>query len=209
MIRRLFFNLLRITVTLVLLAVLLVIFHGHLLRFAGNLLICEDNMEKVPALFVLSGDPWDRGNEAVRLFKKGFAEKIICTGENVPRLFLIADIQYPESELTKMNILSQGVPSEKVILLNKGTSTKEEAGHILEYCRQNNIKKLAVVSTKFHTRRIRNTFSKKFKEAGMELIIRGAPSSAYSEDRWWQNEDGLIFVNNEYIKIMYYWMKGY
>jgi uncharacterized SAM-binding protein YcdF (DUF218 family) len=188
---------------------LLFLFRVPILQFIGNRLICEDKMEKVSALFVLSGDPWDRGNEAVRLYKQGWAEKIICTGENIPRLFLIADIQYPESELTRMNIVSQGVPSAHVELLSKGTSTKEESDFIIDYCRQRNLKKVGVVSAKFHTKRIKNTFSEKFKEAGLELTIFGAPSSVYEENYWWKNEEGLIFVNNEYIKIMYYWAKGY
>ncbi|HXH19014.1 MAG TPA: YdcF family protein [Chitinophagales bacterium] len=183
---------------------LLYIFRVSILRFIGNQLICEDKMEKVEALFVLSGDPWDRGNEAARLYKEGLAEKIICTGENVPRLFLIAGILYPESELTQMNIIAQGVPSKNVELLCKGTSTKEEADFILEYCLRHQIKKLAVVSTKFHTRRIQYTFRKQFKKAELQLIIHGAPSSEYDENYWWRNEEGLIFVNNEYIKIMYY-----
>lgn len=197
--------------TAILLVLLLVFFllHVPILRAFGNFLIKEDEMEKVPALFVLSGDAWDRGNEAVRLYKEGFAEKLICTGENVPRLFLITGIPYLESELTQFHMVANGVPAEKVELICKGTSTKEEADVILAYCQEHGIKKLAVVSTKFHTRRIRNTFRKKFEDAGMQLIIRGAPSSAYNETEWWKNEDGLIFVNNEYIKITYYWLKGY
>jgi len=184
------------------------LFRVPILQFIGNRLIYEDSMEKVPALFVLSGDPWDRGNEAVSLYKEGLTEKIICTGESVPRLFLIAGIQYPESELTRMHIIAQGVPPSNMEILSKGTSTKEESDFIIEYCRQHNIKKAGVVSTRFHTRRIKNTFKKKFKEAGIDLIIHGAPSSVYEEDYWWKNEEGLIFVNNEYIKIMYYWVKG-
>ena len=192
-----------------LLLLLLFIFRVPILRFIGNQLICENKMEKVQAIFVLSGDPWDRGNEAVRLYKQGFAEKIICTGENVPRLFLIAGILYPESELTQMNIIAQGVPAKDVELLCKGTSTKEESDYILESCKHNGIKKLAVVSTKFHTWRIHNTFGKKFKDTGLQLIIHGAPSSAYEENFWWRSEDGMIFVNNEYIKLIYYRLKGF
>lgn len=191
-----------------LLLLLLFIFRIPILRSIGNQLIDEGNMEPVEALFVLSGDPWDRGNEAVRLYKQGLAEKIICTGENVPRLFLIAGIQYPESQLTRMNIIAQGVPPNDVALLTKGTSTKEEADHILAYCIQNNIKKVAVVSTKFHTRRVQYAFGEKFRDAGIHLIIHGAPSSAYDENYWWRSEDGLIFVNNEYIKIGYYWLNS-
>ena len=191
------------------LLLLLFLFRVPLLRFVGNQLIDEDEVEKTPAVFVLSGDAWDRGNEAIKLYKQGFAEKIICTGENVPRLFLIAGIPYPESELTQLHLLANGIPARDIELLCKGTSTKEEADYILEYCKQRDIKKLAIISTRFHTRRIGNTFRKKFEEAGLELIICGAPSSAYDENEWWKSENGLIFVNNEYIKILYYWMKGY
>jgi len=203
LIKKLFF----ITLVFCLLVLLLFIFRSPILRAIGNALVCEDRMEPVEALFVLSGDPWDRGNEAVRLYKQGLAEKIICTGENIPRLFLIAGILYPESELTQMNIIAQGVPSTQVALLCKGTSTKEEADYILEYCLQHKIKKLAVVSTRFHTRRVQYAFRQKFRDAGLSLLIHGAPSSEYDESRWWHSEEGLIFVNNEYIKLIYYWIK--
>lgn len=188
---------------------LLLLFHAPLLRFIGNQLIDEDRLTKTQAAFVLSGDAWDRGNEAIKLYKKGFAEKIICTGENVPRLFLIAGIPYPESELTQLHLLSGGIPAQDIELLCKGTSTKEEADYILAYCREHNIKKLTIISTRFHTRRIGNTFRKQFADAGLQLHIHGAPSSAYRENEWWKSENGLIFVNNEYIKILYYWLKGY
>ncbi|GIV34915.1 MAG: hypothetical protein KatS3mg031_2450 [Chitinophagales bacterium] len=180
-----------------------------ILRAAGNYLICEDPLEHAPALFILSGDPWDRGNEAIRLYKSGYAEKIICTGENVPTLFKIAGIDYAESELTWMHLLASGVAAEDAELLCLGTSTREEAEHILHYCREHNVKKAIIVSSLFHTRRMRNTFRKVFQNTGIHLIIRGAPSSVYDENRWWEKEEGLIFVNNEYIKIIYYRLKGF
>lgn len=191
------------------LLLILFLFHVPLLRIIGNQLIDEDRIEKTSAVFVLSGDAWDRGNEAIKLYKQGFVKKIICTGENIPRLFLIAGIPYPESELTQLHLIANGIPARDIELLCKGTSTKEEADYILEYCKQRDINKLTIISTKFHTRRIGNTFRKKFEAAGLQLIIRGAPSSAYDENKWWESEDGLIFVNNEYIKILYYRMKGY
>ncbi len=193
--------------TVAVLFALLLIFallHVPILRFFGNQLVYENKMEHVPALFILSGGAWDRGNEAIRLYHEGYVEKIICTGENIPTLFKIAKIDYFESELTKMHLLNEGIPENDILLILKGTSTKEEADYILEYCRENNIKKLAVLSTKFHTERIKQTFKKRFEDEGLQLIIRGAPSSSYDENEWWKSENGLIFVNNEYIKIVYY-----
>src|SRR5688572_7430447 len=93
-----------------LLLLLFYFFHAPILRFFSNRLIYEDKMEKVQTLFVLSGDPFDRGNEAIRLYNQNLAEKIICTGENVPELFKIVHVEYIESELTKMYLMNKGIP---------------------------------------------------------------------------------------------------
>jgi uncharacterized SAM-binding protein YcdF (DUF218 family) len=99
------------------------------------------------------------------------------------------------------------IPDSIITEIRKGTSTKEESDIILNYCLQHHIKKAIVLSSKLHTRRINEVFRKKLKDAGIELIIHGAPSSQYNEMYWWQSEDGLIAVNNEWIKRMYYWWK--
>jgi hypothetical protein len=64
-----------------------------------------------------------------------------------------------------------------------------------------------VLSSKLHTHRINEVFRKKLKDAGITLVVRGAPSSQFDEMHWWQSENGLIAVNNEWIKRMYYWWK--
>ena len=64
-----------------------------------------------------------------------------------------------------------------------------------------------VVSDKFHTNRIDYAFRDVFEDAGIQLVLRGSPSNAYSESNWWANEEGLIMVNNEYIKLLYYYIK--
>jgi hypothetical protein len=49
-------------------------------------------------------------------------------------------------------------------------------------------------------------FRKRFEQAGIALCIAGAPSTTYNEKLWWAKENGLIMVNNEYIKLLYYWI---
>lgn len=193
----------------VVLAVLLLLFllRYPIMRGFGNWLIVEDELQKVEALFVLSGGPLDRGNEAVNIYNKGHVQQIVCTGENIPHDFEAVGIKYLESEITRINISRQNVPVENIILIKKGTSTFEEAEEILAYCEQHQLKKVMVLSSRFHTRRINWVLRHQFDDAGIELVLRGAPSSAYNESRWWENEHGLIALNNEYIKIVYYWIK--
>lgn len=179
-----------------------------ILRAFGNYLIEEDQLKKSEAIFVLSGGPWDRGNEAARLFKNGYANKIICTGQNVPHNFKALNMDYLESEITRFNLIrNNNIADSSVALIKKGTSTFEESEIILDYCQTNNIEQCIIVSSKFHTRRIDQVFEEKFAKSGIDYILRGAPSTNYDEQRWWANEYGLIALNNEYIKIVYYWWK--
>ena len=187
---------------------LLYVFRFDVLRAFGNYLIEEDHLEQCPVLFVLSGGPWDRGNEAARLFKKGYADRIVCTGKNLPHNFKALGMDYPESEITRLNLIrNNNIADSSVKLIKKGRSTFEESNIILDYCQDNNIDKCIIVSSKFHTRRIDQVFEEKFANSGIDYILRGAPSTNYEEQRWWANEYGLIALNNEYIKIFYYWWK--
>ncbi|MFM2286278.1 MAG: hypothetical protein RLZZ543_1775 [Bacteroidota bacterium] len=178
-----------------------------IMRVVGHYLIKEDALSQCDAIFVLSGNPNDRSKEAARLFKAGYAPYVVCTGESVQRILLVVGDSTDEADLSRMSLLKFGVPSEKIESLHIGTSTREESDAILSYCKSKGFKKIMVVSDKFHTNRIDYAFRKIYEEAGVELILRGCPSTAYSEEMWWANEEGLIMVNNEYVKLMYYYIR--
>lgn len=178
------------------------------MQAASSFLIVEDELKPADAIFVLSGNAFDRGMEAARLFKQGYSFPIVCTGENVATDIKALGLYYTEGQITEIMLTSEGgIDSNYVILLEKGTSTMEESAAILEYCKANDMTRIIVVSTKFHTRRIHHVFREKFKDSGIEVIIRGASHNKYDEDLWWENEYGLIDLNNEYIKMVYYWLK--
>lgn len=189
-----------------LLGLSLYFFSNYFLWWPGYYLISEDEPAKCKAIFVLGGDSYDRGNHAVKLFKEGFSDKIICLGENVPNIFKAMGINYSESEVTKINI-QRLIPENKIEVLKTGTSTIEEARAIVKYCITHDIGKAIVVSSRFHTRRVRKVFEPLSKPHNVELLIAGAPSSTYLEREWWKSEEGLIMVNNEYVKLMYYAIK--
>ena len=192
----------------ILIGIFLYLFRAPVLWSLGNFLICEDEVEQVEVLFVLGGGSFDRGNEAARLFKAGFTNQIVCVGENVPPIFKALNLPYSESKVTRINLIKNNkVPRAGIIIIEKGTSTKEEAGYVIQYCLENNIKQAIVLSSKFHTRRVKSIFNPLFEANDIELILRGAPSSNYSEDEWWKTEEGLIMVNNEYVKLVYYFFK--
>jgi uncharacterized SAM-binding protein YcdF (DUF218 family) len=193
---------------IVLIFALLFLMRVPIMSMMGRYLISEDALQKSDAIFVLGGSSFDRGNEATRLFGQGYATKIVCMGENVPSVFKAIDKDYTEAEVAKINIVrNNDVKKRDVVLLEIGTSTKEESEAIAQYCEDEQLKRIIILSDKFHTRRIRGVFEPLFEEIETELIIHGTGSTQYDEAEWWKYEQGLLMVNNEYVKLIYYWLK--
>lgn len=183
---------------------LLFLFRFELLRATGRYLISEDEPCRVQAIFVLAGGPKDRADEALELYRQGLGRFLVCTGGTVPADFEALGLLFREAEITAAYLARSGMDSSAIVLLPEGSSTLEESDLILRYCLEKKLDTVMVVSHRFHTRRIRSFFEKPFREAGIYLNIHGAPSSQYDEKRWWENEYGLLMVNNEYVKLIYY-----
>lgn len=182
-------------------------FKTPILQSFSNFLMKQDAPEKADLMVVLSGSAFDRGNEGARLYKEGYAKQVICPGGNLEDLFLILGDTMYESDLCRKNVIRNGVADSLVTALHYGTSTREEADTILGYCKQHQIKKIIVVTTLFHTRRAGRVYKERFAKEGITVLMRGAHASDYSEDLWWQSEYGLIALNNEYMKTLYYLIK--
>ena len=179
-----------------------------ILAGVGNFLICEDPIDTVDVVFVLGGSSYDRGNEAARLYEAGYIGQIICVGGNVPSILKVLNMDQPEAELTGTHLIdNHHIVHPDIVMIARGSSTMEEAAVIAQYCKDNGIQRAMVLSSKFHTRRIGYVMDKVFSEKEVEVFVRGAPSSVYSESEWWYQEEGLIMVNNEYVKFLYYLLK--
>jgi uncharacterized SAM-binding protein YcdF (DUF218 family) len=177
-----------------------------MMRWLGAGLIKEDTLQQSDAIFILSGNPEARAKQAASLYRSGYAKRLVCTGESIPELLESFDLNVRECDLTKLKLLEFTLPETAIALLPMGTSTREECDAILAYCKNNSLRKIIVLSDRFHTARMQYAFRKQFEAAGIELCIAGAPSISYNESKWWAKENGLIMVNNEYIKLIYYWI---
>lgn len=201
-----FFKVLSVTIALVL---LLFFLRKPILRTTGNSLIKVNDPTKVHNIYVLSGNPYDRGRKALEIYNQGYGTEIVCTGENIASNINALGKHLTEGQLTEHYLKTLGFDTTALGSLPIGTSTKEEVDAIIAHLNQTNQNQCIVVTSLFHTRRVRKVFKKNKKQSGIEAIIIGAPSSTYDETAWWKSEQGLIAVNNEYLKLFYYWLKGY
>ncbi len=194
-------------VTLVMLLLALWIFRFPLLRATGNLLISSDPPVPADAIYVLGGASLDRGTAAVELLNDGIAPIAFCLGELVPQSLEGEGLFIPEGQLIANVMLRAGADPAKVEVILEGTSTWEESEAILDHAIENAFDTVMIVSTDFHSRRVGMVFRDRFRKQGIKVYVHGAPSSEYDSRRWWESEQGLMMVNNEYVKLIYYWLK--
>lgn len=182
-------------------------FRVTLLRSLSEALVAVDEPFAAEAIFVLAGNALDRGNKAAELWKAGYAPRIICLGKLRNRVLYAFQIEKNEAEVTRAVVLRAGVAPGAVELLEKATSTYEECAAILAYCRQREIQKIIIVSNRLHTARIRGVVDDLFAAGAPQVRIVGANSTEFDHRNWWKKEAGLLFVNNEWMKRLYYWYK--
>lgn len=183
------------------------IFRNPILRGIGNYLVAEDNVESTEACFVLGGNSFERGSQAIKLSKIYPEQNFVATGGNYPLQIQAFDTTMFEAELTKHFMVKRGVAPDKIQTLTGSTSTLEESDEILSYCKQRGINKISILSSSFHLRRVRWVFQDKFNEGGIQVLFIAAPDKSFNADNWWKDEEGLITCNNEYIKLLYYLIK--
>lgn len=199
-------SLIRLGILLNLLA-MLVAMRGPILRGVGSFLMVSDPLEKADAIYVLAGNPTDRGREGAALLEQGWAPEAICTGGEWSGILMVMNIQKLHCDLTRMVMMSHGADSSRIRTVEVGSSTMEEYGAILKDAKARSHDKVIIVTSRLHTRRTRQVFRNRMRAEGITAIIHGADDAGMDEEHWWKNEDSLLFVNQEYIKMVYYWLK--
>ena len=183
------------------------LFRTPLLRGVSGFLVKEDTPCGVDAVYVLGGSSYWRGQEAGVVYRAGWSRRYRFTGEPVPTALQVEGIQHTEAEQTRLVAVRNGVPDSLAVALKVGTSTYEEAGFILSDALASGCDTVMIVSSKFHLRRIAFVFRKRFREKGITVVLHGARNGNFEDTTWWRSEEGLLMVNNEYVKLVYYWLK--
>ena len=116
-----------------------------------------------------------RTMHAVRLYKRGLAPKIICTGGTGT---------YPpaEAKVAATLAIQQGVPADDVLLEDTSTSTWENARNTARICKAHGWKRVIVVSDPYHLWRARRDFEK----CGLTAFPSPAASQQWRSQPWWR-----------------------
>jgi uncharacterized SAM-binding protein YcdF (DUF218 family) len=199
-----------ILLTLLLVCLLVYSLRTPILTGLANYLVNTDTpLEKADMIFVLNGDYNTRPFTASDLYQQGFAPLVaIAQAESSPAQLLGLEDNPTDIAVEVMKL--RGVPSDKLLVLNDigpVTSTFDEARALRNYIEAHKLNSVILVTSAFHTRRSRWIFERELDGVPVRLLVTAAPHSRFDASNWWQNEEGLIFLNNEYIKLIFYKIK--
>jgi uncharacterized SAM-binding protein YcdF (DUF218 family) len=187
-------------------AAVMYIFSGTLLTGMGKFLVVDETPAVSDAVVVLNTgiEYYPRLIEAVELFRKGFARKIVINGNRKTDTLRRLEKKgfkpccpWYEDRIRILVLL--GVPEENVIAVSaeKAYDTISEAKAVGKVLVQKGFKTIIITTSKFHTRRARHIWKSIYPEA-FKIYTAAARKDPYSPGSWWKEGRQIRWVLAEY-----------
>ena len=180
---------------------------------AARLLITEAPLAKADAIVVLGGSAnyRERAHEAARLLREGRAQLILLTNDNQRGPWSTVEqrnLYFYERSLEELH--NAGVPEKSVdVLMNEVSGTHEEAELVKQYATDQGFRSVLIVTSAYHSRRALWTFSRVFRDTGIQVGLTPATPGTESPSpaTRWLTRRGWRLVPTEYVKMIYYVVK--
>jgi uncharacterized SAM-binding protein YcdF (DUF218 family) len=177
-----------------------------LLRGAADLWIVSDEPAPADAIAVLGGGIEYRPFAAADYYRRGLAPKILVSNVGATpaeRLGVLQSHVRANSEVLQ----KLGVPAAAIEPFGDHLSdTFTEAVALHEWAVRNGAHRIMVPTDIFAARRLRWTLHHVFGNDAVTLVPAVNPPE-YRRDNWWRNERGVIGLQNEVMKYLYYRLK--
>jgi uncharacterized SAM-binding protein YcdF (DUF218 family) len=165
-----------------------------LMRLAGNAWVVDEGPVASDAIVILGDDnyPADRATRAAELIKAGWAPRAIASGRYLRPSASIA-------ELEEHDLIDRGVPRTAIIrLAHRAENTHDEAEAISQFIAAKGWKRIIVVTSNYHTRRLRYICERLFPP-GTALRVVAARDSDFDPDSWWHTRLGVKIFAHELV----------
>lgn len=170
----------------------------------------EDPLEKADAIFVFAGTRFERPLEAVALYESGYAPRILVTRAEMERQALSVverrGIRVASNvDEVRTLLVGMGVPQAAVIAPARiHDNTAEEAETLREVALQQHWKRVIVVSSKYHLRRVALACGRALSGTDVRVIARGSRYDPSTPDRWWRRRADMRWLASETPKLFFY-----
>jgi uncharacterized SAM-binding protein YcdF (DUF218 family) len=169
-------------------------------------LCSNDTLKKSDAIILLEGDGYNRVERTIKLFKQGWAPKIVVSGgyDNETNGSINGDKLIPI-------LLENGIKKECIIYEKKSMHTDEQANNVIDLCIKFNWKKIILVASNYHQYRAYFTFFRKLSlknlEKSIEIINAPADKLSWFIETGWGIRYDLLQL--EFEKIEKYFKEDY
>jgi uncharacterized SAM-binding protein YcdF (DUF218 family) len=171
----------------------------YLLSATGRWLMVADPLQHSRAVVVLGGQLPFRAMEAGEIYKAGWAPEVWLTQggitEEAIALSKLGIAPTPEHQYSAMVLEKVGVPASAIRVLDgNNTATVDEMRTIGAYLRSVGGGRVILVTSKFHTRRVRAAW-RRVVGTSPEAVVRFTSQDPFDAEHWWQNTaDGMAVV---------------
>lgn len=150
---------------------------------------------------VSGGDTQARTSEAIKLYKNGWAPKLIFSGAAL-------DTQGPSNAAAmKKQAIAANVPAEDITTEEFSQNTEENALNTSSIIKKDSLSRIILVTSAYHQRRAGIEFSKVF---GMTVQVVNHPVAQDKQwsGLWWLTPIGWWLAISEVVKILFLYMGG-
>ena len=128
-----------------------------------------------------------------------------CPPPLAPHLILVVAKNKDWEAVIKKSCPDCKLEGRGAILLEGSTDTRTDAEISLKYCRANNLSKILVVTSPYHTRRTQFIFNDIAENLNVTVLSSGDYGKLVPpNDRWWTDRRTLETVWLEFGKILYW-----
>lgn len=145
---------------------------------------------------VSGGDTAARADEAIRLYKEGWAPRIIFSGA-------AADSSGPSNaEAMQRRAVKAGVAERNIVIEEFSRTTAENALNTSQFIANGSIKKIILVTSAYHQRRAALEFSANLGPAVTILNHPVTHDKQWNGGWWWTTKSGWWLAIGELVKIV-------
>lgn len=196
-------TLLGVAAALVALVALAVLLHAPILRSLGTWLRVEDPLAKADAIVVLAGGTPRREATAAALWKEGWAPRVIISRPlerpDLREMIALGIRRYDLQGEANQALQAFGVPAADIVEIGDISRTTEpELALVRDLATQRGYRRLILVSSPEHTRRVKRIWIKQARAGSPEAVVVPAREPFPFHD-WWRHRRASESVLHEYL----------
>ncbi|HSX47933.1 MAG TPA: YdcF family protein [Candidatus Nanoarchaeia archaeon] len=163
----------------------------------GYILSPQNSLQKSDAIVAISGgETTSRALEAIKLYKQGWAPKLIFSGA-------ASDPNGPSNALVMKRLaIQQGVQSGDVLIDEASTNTLENAADVAYIVKTHGYKKIILVTSPYHQRRASTAFHVALGN-DVTILNHSTIDQTWRRNHWWATEYSRALTWSELKKTLF------